>query len=761
LHSDRSTNQEIAVIQRKGAPSVGPLLPIEHKRHIEETLPVSHYLMVLSRQKWRIALFTLLCGLVALFVSLRETPLYQSVALIDVDRNGDLEAVGSDPRNATPGNPEQFIATQMRLIQSDAVLRPVAQKHNLPLEQQDAWFAPKRSDEASARNLAPAVLKHLKVTHPPQTYLIYIQYRSPDPHLAAQVANEIAQSYIDHVFRIRYESSQTLSSFMERQLDELRGKMEHSNAALSAFERELNMIDPEERTSIISSRLLQLNAEFTLAQADRVKKEAAFCALSQGSMEAAAISEHGDRLQDLEKRQQELLANFAKIKQHYGPNHPAYVSAQAELEQVQAARSEATARVQRQIGLGFEEAVQREKLLDKELRATKAEFDRLNARSFQYKTLKREADADRKLYEELAAKTKQATINAGFPSTAIRIADLARPAYAPVTPNIKLNVIFTMVLGLLVSVGVALLADMLDTTVRDPQVVSAVLGSEVLGMLPRIRGRQGHLIPSMLLNSGGASMSLTRSGDSTHRSIVEYQESIKTLHASLLLSGMDQRLRTIMITSASPSEGKSTVATTIAMSHASSGKKVLLIDGDLRRPSIADKLSISRRHGLVDVCLHGVSWRDMIHTMEQLPNLDVLPTGSCNRRAIDHFPSLLSDLLADASAEYDLVIVDSPPILGFPEPLHMASLVDGVLVVALAGSTDRKALHQAMNQLRRIGAQTLGVVMNGSTRDSQSGYYYHHYSSHYAFPKPTADDSGDRQQDRVVFDENTNKTLAS
>ncbi|MCU0228763.1 MAG: Wzz/FepE/Etk N-terminal domain-containing protein [Bryobacterales bacterium] len=283
---------------------------------VDDGATLSQYLAALLRNKWRILLFAALCGIVALIVSLRLTPLYESTAVIDIDRNGEVETVGGDSRAAAPVNAEQFISTQLRLVQSDAVLRPVADRHQLPLEIPNTWFAPLRADDQAARNMAPAKLKRLKVTHPPQTFLIYIQYRSPDPQLAAKVANEIAQSYIDHVFRIRYESSQTLSAFMERQLEELRAKMEASNAALAAFERELNMIDPEERTSIISSRLLQLNTEYTLAQAERVKREAAFRALSQGSMEAATMSQHGQQLIELQKRQQELLEAFAKVKQH-------------------------------------------------------------------------------------------------------------------------------------------------------------------------------------------------------------------------------------------------------------------------------------------------------------------------------------------------------------------------------------------------------------------------------------------------------------
>ncbi|MCW5966046.1 MAG: polysaccharide biosynthesis tyrosine autokinase [Bryobacterales bacterium] len=737
--------------------SYGPPPP---RQPSEDAVPVSQYLAALLRHKWRIVLFATLCGIVALIVSLKVTPLYESIAVIDIDRNSEVEAVGGDSRPAAQANAEQFISTQIRLVQSDAVLRPVAQKYDLPLEQTDAWFAPLREDEQAARAMAPARLKRLKVTHPPQTFLIYIQYRSQNPHLAAQVANEIAQSYIDHVFRIRYESSQTLSAFMERQLDELRTKMERSNAALAAFERELNMIDPEERTSIISSRLLQLNAEFTQAQTERVKREAAFRALSQGSMEAAIMSLHGQRLQELQRRQQELLETFAKVRQHYGPNHPAYGAAKAELDQVTATLEKATSSVQRQIGLGFEEAVQREGLLDKELRDTKAEFDRLNASSFQYKTLKREADADRKLYEELVAKTKQATINAGFPSSAIRIADLARPAYAPVSPNIKVNVLLAVVFGLMLAIGAAVLADSLDTTVRDPEMVSALLGSEVLGMLPKVQGASGSLIPAMLREAGPNSRALMRTSDALQKPALNYLESVKTLHASLMLADIDQRVRTMMVTSAAPAEGKSTVATAIAISHAAKGKRVLLIDGDLRRPSLADKLRISSRQGLVDVCLRGTPWRDVVHPLLDLPDLHVLATGACNRRAIDPFAAVLADLLAEATDEYDLIVVDSPPLLGFPEPLHVASLVDGVLLVALSGNTNRKALQLSLNQLRRIGAQTLGVVLNGATRDTQGAYYYHHYASHYN-QALSPDAASQAEGANEAFEEESAKKLAS
>ncbi|MDZ7638305.1 MAG: polysaccharide biosynthesis tyrosine autokinase [Bryobacterales bacterium] len=764
MKHDRPSGRELSpgrelMLSPRNVPAHALRPPQQPMDEALDRVPITQYLYAIYRNRWRIVPFTMLSIVATLLVSLRMTPLYEAITVLDVDRNGEVEAVGSESRSASPVNTEQFMSTQIHLIESDAVLRPVALQFELPLERKEAWFAPQRENDAAARLDAPAELKNLKVTHPPQTFLIYIRYRSENPRLAADVANAIAQSYIDHVFRIRHESSRTLSQFMERQLDELRSKMEASNAALVAFERELNMIDPEERTSIISSRLLQLNTEFTAAQADRVRREAAFRALGNGSLDAATVSSQGEQVRKIEERRNEALESFAKVKQHYGPNHPSYAVAKAELDQIEKLLIASTATVQRQIGLEFNEGRQRETILGNELRQTKAEFDRLNANSFQYKTLKREADADRKLYEELVSKTKQATINSGFPSSAIRIADRARPAYAPVSPNTQMNVLLAGLFSLMLAVGVAILSDTLDLSVRDPALVSLAVGAEVLGALPRVRN-PARLIPAMVEESAQPEKALIRARDSANRSIAGYQESIKTLSTSLMLADFDQRVKTMMVTSASPSEGKSTVATAIAIAHAAKGDRVLLIDADLRRPSIGDKLGITRSTGLSDVCLKNMPWHEAVHPLVGVPGLSVITAGQSNRRAIDHFGRVFADLLAETPDEYDFVIVDTPPLLGFSEPLHLATLVDGVLLVAMAGSTNRRALQTCANQLRRVGASILGIVMNAATKENQAGGAYHHY---YAtdYTKYHSDSSRNRESGMRLNDESLQALAAT
>jgi capsular polysaccharide biosynthesis protein len=223
----------------------------------EAKVPLSQYLWILKRYRWRIASFISIAVLGTLLISLRLTPIYESTATVDVDRQTPSGVVGQDATRNMLNDADQFLATQIKLVQSDSVLRPVDQQFHLRQQEKQS----EASDSVRGEQ-APVALKQLKVTRPPNTYLIQISYRSSDPQLAADAANSIAQSYLEHTYNIRLRSSASVATFMEHQLEELRTKMERSAQALAAFEREMNVVNPEEKTNILSSRLLQLNTEY-------------------------------------------------------------------------------------------------------------------------------------------------------------------------------------------------------------------------------------------------------------------------------------------------------------------------------------------------------------------------------------------------------------------------------------------------------------------------------------------------------------------
>jgi capsular exopolysaccharide synthesis family protein len=541
------------------------------------------------------------------------------------------------------------------------------------------------------------------------------------------------RSYLEHTYRIRYQAAADLSQFMERQLEELRAKMERSSAALAHFERDLNVINPEERTNIVSARLLQLNTEYTSAQAERMKRETAFNSVKLGTLAAAQISSQGGDLEKLTEALNESRRRFVDAQTHYGDNHPEYRKALAQVTEAERAIEETRGSIAQRVEIEYHQAVERESMLRTAVSETKAEFDRLNAGSFEYQTVKREAETDKKLYEELVRKIKEAGINASFQNSSIRIADLARPPLKPVFPDMPLNLTLAFLFSTLLAIGAAVVNDVLDNTVRDPEQVRRTMKIAVVGSLPVIKNWRGQLRP---VSSQGNGMGLAPVNGSAERDPSPFDEAIRTVRNSILLTAFDRRLRSLLLTSASPSEGKSTVAVHLAMTHAGQRRRTLLIDGDLRRPSIHKFFDIPNNLGLSKVLVNDLPWREAL--VQPKPGLDlyVLPAGPSSPRAADQIGSVLPQLLEEAALEFDLVILDAPPLLGFPEPLEMAAAVDGVIVVTRAGQTNRTAVASVVATLADLRASVVGLVLNEVRKDmSHSYYYYGHYEKYYKQPQ--------------------------
>jgi capsular exopolysaccharide synthesis family protein len=703
-------------------------------------VPLSHYLWILRRHCWRIAAFVAACVLATAIVSARLQPIYESTATVDIDRQAPPEVVGQDSTRSAGDDTEAFIATQIKLIQSDSVLRPVAEQyHLLNFEGQSNHLNPQRVQEMAA---APVSLSHLKVTRPTGTDLLLINYRSTDPRLSADVSNAIANSYLAHTYDIRIRSSASLSSFMEKQLDELKAKMEQSNLALAQFEKDLDVINPEEKTNILSARLIQLNTEYTTAQAERVSKEAAWEAIKSGSVAAAQVSSQGETLAKLSDALNLARQHFALVKSTYGSTHPEYRKAASELAEVERQFDDTRNNIAERVAVQYRQALSREQMLQKTVADTKAEWDHLNSRSFEYQQLKREADADKALYDELIKKIRESDINAGFQNNNINIADPARPPLYPVFPNIRFNLMLAFLFSTLLAVGAALLQDTLDTTLRDPKEASRFLGTDVIGTMPvdRVAAQLPRAVAPVTAASIVPKPPQGGKGKNYYRSTSDFEEAVRTIRNTILLSDFEGRLRSIVLTSAAPGEGKTTIACHLAIANADRGKKTLLVDGDLRRPSVHAKFGLTPQVGLSNVLTGELPWQDVVLPVEGSPNLSVLPAGLGSHRAADLIGPRLATLLDEFAKEYDLVILDSPPLLGFAECLQMATAADGVLIISQAGETRRRAVAEVISVLNRLRANIIGVVLNQVSQNTSSdGYsYYGYYGKNYSgYNKPT------------------------
>ena len=379
------------------------------------------------------------------------------------------------------------------------------------------------------------------------------------------------------------------------------------------------------------------------------------------------------------------------------------------------------------VEIEYEEALSRERMLRKAVGETKGEYDTLNARSFEYQSLKREADADKKLYDELVRKIKEAGINAGFQNSAIRIADPARPALKPVSPDTKLNVLLAFLFSSLIGIAVAVGSDVMDTTIREPEQVLRTLNTQVIGIFPKVDSWKRRLG-----SAPAGDRALMHVSDAVDLSGAVFGESVRSLRNTILLSGNSRRIRSLLVSSAMPREGKSTICANLAAAHAEQGKRTLIIDGDLRRPTLHKLFNVPGSFGLSNLLVAGTNWREGVVAHPSMPNLEILPAGSLALQASHLIGSGLAQLLDEALSTYDLVLLDSPPLLGFAEPLEMASLVDGVVVVARAGETDRKAIATVLGTLHRLRAQVIGLVLNEvNTNHSRSYAYYKSYGKYY------------------------------
>ncbi len=664
--------------------------------------PLAHYLWVLRRHASKIAALVAIVVISTYIVSKRITPIYESTVTIGIDRQTPTDVVGQGSTRTIATDSDQFLQTQVRLIQSDAVIRPVAEQFHL----------------ARAAGDMPIALSGLSVTRVPGTYLLLASYRSTNADLSAGIANAVAKSYRDYTYDIRYRATANLSEFMERQMEELKARTEQSGAKLAKFQRDLSMIDPEQKTSIVSARLVQLNTDYGVAQGDRVAKESVWRSVQSGSVESLQVSPQGAGLQTLGDRIAEAKQKLAEMQTHLGVKHPEYLKGAVQLSELEKEFDAARINIGKRVEAEYRQSLAREDMLAKEFQKTKAEFDQLNSRSFQYTALKREADTDRALYEELVRKIKEAGINAGFQNNAINIADVARPGRTPVYPNTGSNLFEALLASLLLGIAAAILWDKLDNTIRDPDQARSFLGADVVANLPLVRQWKGNLV----LSGGNERVDEPTDGG--------FEEAIRTLRASLLLANSHRPLKSLMVTSVAPSEGKTTIAVELAIAHARQGNKTLLIDGDLRRPGVHTKLGLAPETGLAAALTNGLPWREKLIRIENVPNLAILPTGPASHGCASLIGGGLKNILA-AAAEYDLVVVDSPPALGFSEPLQMAAAVDGVVVVVVAGETDRRAAQQVLASLHRLHANVLGLIVNKASSSTSEGYYHGRYNRKY------------------------------
>ncbi|NYF79921.1 GumC family protein [Granulicella arctica] len=699
-----TAEMEIPMLPAKGREMIRGSVGGAHAA-TEPVFAFSHYLWLMRRHRWTIVAVVVVCTSLAVALSYKLQPMYEATAKIAIDVRATSNVIGEASAPAGAADVDQVFNTEMQLIQSDGVLRPVVERFHLLDSKR-----PRKLPEGVKFSDAAVSLDGLSVVHPANSLLLNVSYRSADPAQAAAVANAVAHNFLTHSLETRSDSSIEQAAFMEKQLNQLKVKMTNAEQALAGYEKELGVIDPDEKTSMLSARLQQLNTEYTEAENERIRKEADYRALQSGSIAAIGASSQAVNLSKLEDAVHAAEQKMALVKTVYGPEYSEYRRANNELNEVTRQYRAMSVEVGQRMQVEYEVALHREDMLHAALTQGKSEADSLSAQEFRYRQLKDEAEEDKHLYNELFRKVQEAGINGGYQGNAIRIADEARPQLHPVFPNRLVFTFLGMLSSLVISLIVILIVDMMDKTLRDPMQAQLAIGMPVIGILPRVNDFQGLSLAIDRSHTGGTA--LAKGTSDWFSSVNFYSEAIATLLSCMLLERRGQPLRSLLVTSAAPGEGKSSCVSHLAAAHARQGFRTLLIDADLRRPSLHESFRLTGKMGLVTAILEDKPLSEIRQTVSGIENLDVITAGSSPNLPLNRVGMKVEQILEQARNEYDMVFVDAPPMLCFAEPVQIACAVDGVLIVSRAAETRQQAVSGVLAILERLRVNVVGVVLN-------------------------------------------------
>ena len=696
------------------------------------------------RHRW-IILTTVLAGVVlAALISFRMTRQYSATGRITINReNADVLGFKDSAANTLEDYDYNVaLDTQVQVLQSDTLATDVIRKLRLDANPKFAGAPGAQRDLPAQQNGLPTTgprnLRHLidvfhtwiKVEKVPKTRVIEIQCTSPDPNLSAEIVNTLVASFIEHNFETKFQSTMQTSDWLSKQLSDLQMKVASSQENLVKYETSNNILGLDEKQNITTAKLNELNQQLTLAQSDRIQKEAAYKQTRAGGVESIPAMASSDIILHLKEQEADLKNQYALLDSQYGPQHPKVVTVHNQLQQTEAAIQGEGSKLVSRIRNEYLAAVQRENLLQSALEQQKQEANKLNESAIQYEVLKREADSNRQLYEGLLQKMKEASVSAGLRSGNIQVVDQAVPPDRPSKPNIPLNIGGAFFASLMLGTVAAFMIERMNNSITSPEIIDAVSGWPSLGIIPStVNGSKG---------KGGELVLPAKDADVTAPLVVvsrprsKVAESFRAVRTSILLSSIDSPPKTMLVTSALPEEGKTTISANLAGALAQMGRRVLLVDGDMRRPRISEFLGLpSNAGGLSTVLIGKDKEEDVIVPSSKLPNLYIMPAGPKPPYPAELLGSnRMKALIKSWRPSYDHILFDTPPVLSVTDPVLLSVDVDAVVLVVRFGHTTKPALKQVREILDQVNARVCGVILNSVETDHDSAYGRSYYSGY-------------------------------
>lgn len=670
---------------------------------------LSEYMRVLLRNRWLIAICSLTGLIMALLVSVAMRAEYEATARIAVELNNSnplaIERLASDSTQVTTK-----LETQLSILQSDAIAKNVIDDLNLVADCNFSKIACS-SPSKPFRELTPKVrTKLLQVYHRnfhaqlvPRTQILEVKFRSSDPSLAAKIANAVSNVDIYQNFHQRIDSVDKASSWLNGQLEDVKKQAEDAQGKFVAYQRQVGIVGADENHNVALNRVDELNRQLATVQAGRIIKEAQYRVAVAGNPELIAAVVPDSVIQTLRKQQAATRVQYAELTSKYDDNYPRVVQLRSQLDDIQGTIDEEVRNIRERIEQEYDAARKSEQMLQTALEKQKQDALRVDASAVQYALLQRDVRTSRDLYESLVKKLKDAGIDQGLRSGDLRVVDEAEIPTTPVRPRLPVNLALGLFGGIMIGISISFLRASFDNSIRTPSDVEMECLLPALAIVPRLAVEKPRRWAPQLLGCSSALPVTLEQPES------EAAEAYRTLRTTLLPSDRPTP-RVICFVSGSGKEGKSTSAVNTAVVLAQQGSRVLLVDADMRCPTIHSQLRLPLGSGLGECLSDGC-----VPSPIRMPDttLFVLPAGERPAYVSEMLSSKrMKYLLSRWRCEYDFVIVDTPPVLAFTDGVIMAGLADATVLVVRSTTTNRQSLRYVRQRLERANAQIWGVLLN-------------------------------------------------
>ena len=701
------------------------------------------YFHIVLKHKWLIGAVTLAVLGLTIAWTFTRTKIYEASATLIVE-NRAPQVLGNkvnevvDLSTGSLWRNKEYMNTQENIIRSYTVAERALEE--LKIDKDPMFWPPGVLSGAQQEGLEPTrkdAISYLQSIIEAKTLrdsnLLQIAVRHRSPEIASALTNAIARIYASYNIDYKISTSTGASKWLADQLDELKTQLEKAELALYEFKRNNNIVSVslEAKQTLIMSQIQKLSDALSLARINRLSLEGVRKVMREQKDVAplnnsAAQVTKNEVIKQLKAAYHKENQALQELSAHYLAEHPKMRQQKVRVDTAMAALKKEVTNVLGSVENEHKALLTSERRLAAALQKAKEEALALNKREVTYRRLRRDQQNTEKLYSLVLSRFKESSLSSQMKFNNVRVLDAATVPEYPVSPRVHLTLIIGLMLGLLLGTGFAVLREILDVTVKSPRDIEEIDGLVNLGITPRIPGTTAST-SGRRKTSPDADLVVHRQPMST------FAEHCRSIRTNLLFSSPDQQLKSLVVTSAGPREGKTTTAISLATTMAQAGSRVLLIDTDMRRPRIHKAFDIADNDGLTSLLLGDAEIDDVIKTTE-IPDLLVLPCGVTPPSPAELCQSKrFKNLLEELSERFDRVILDSPPVMFVTDAALLSTIADGVLLVSRARVTNRVAFRETYRALRDVNARVVGCVLNDTTFGDKLGYGYGRYSGYYSY----------------------------